>query len=196
MTGLDCTDSESHNRTTVRTNSLVMWSNPYLPNQVIQRPNNAIKLGNHKISKSHTKLHAYKNSYCFSTHTFTSEATAPQSLSPSHYQDCTWPYCHQFTLTACAVAMHHAFRAGDPMSNITVKNTVGKTWASDSCRLAFYTVQHTVLFWWFRGKYYLHLQSDWKGSEWWKNKYWLYAWVWQNLANHNYGRKREVRPCP
>jgi hypothetical protein len=36
------------------------------------------------------------------------------------------------------VATHHAFRAGEPMSNITVKNTVGKTY------------QHlTAIFWLF-----------------------------------------------
>ena len=88
-TGLERTESESHNRTMARTNSLIMWSNPYLPNPVIQGPNNAIKLGNNKTSKSHTKLHAHQNSYCFSTHMFTSKATAPQSLSPSHYQEGT-----------------------------------------------------------------------------------------------------------
>jgi len=73
----------------VRMNSLVMWSNLYLPNPVIQGPNNAIKLGNHKTSKSHTKFHAHQNSYCFSIHMFTSEATTPHSLSPSHYQEGT-----------------------------------------------------------------------------------------------------------
>ena len=187
----------------VRTNSLVKWCSPYLPNPVIQGPNNAIKIGNHKTSKSHIKLHAQQNFYCFSTNMFTSETTAPQSPSPSHYQEGTWLYCDQFTITACVVTTQHAFCAGDgdPISNITVKNAVGKThqnltvvfWlftlhnvlcsdSSEECTASFFRVTDQV-------------QSDAQVMKW-KNKCWLYVWAWQKLAYHNHRRRREAKPCP
>jgi hypothetical protein len=152
----------------VRTNSLVKWSNPHLPNPVIQGPNNAIKLGNHKTSKSHTKLLEHQNSYCFSTHTYTrvhilghcTSITVTFLLTKGHTTllRTVYPHC-----LGCHNASHIS-RWWSHVKHYCEEYCRENISASDSSLLAFYTAQHTLLFWQLRRKYCLHLQSDWTGK--------------------------------
>jgi len=128
----------------VRTNSLIMWSNPYLPNPVIQGPNNAIKLGNNKTSKSHTKLHAHQNSYCFSTHTCS-------HLRPLHLN-----HCHLLIIKRAhdptAISLPSLLGSSQCVTHfvlvtqcITVKNTVGKTYQQHLTTVFWLFTLHNIL---------------------------------------------------